>query len=155
MTGMAMLDYDSFQTLEHQLNATTIVSADITDFEHCLDVLECFYADDVEVSSERGLIRGKARARSLLCSFLFTLHSMVETGALSVSIKETTIPGDLLDSTHSAWTLELVALSGATCTKKWSTLRKWDRFRVVHEHHYDHQQIGGPLTLNDFGLSVG
>jgi hypothetical protein len=153
---MAMLDYDSFQTLERQLNAV-IVSADITDFERCLDLLECFYADDVEVSSDtaRCLIRGKARARSLLYSFLFTLHAMVETGALSVSIKETAIPGDLLDSTHSAWALKLVAVSGASCTLKWSTLRKWDRFRVVHEHHYDHEQIGGPLTLNDFGLSVG
>src|SRR5215472_2019591 len=133
---MAMIDYDILQTLEHQLN-DVIVKADITEFEHCLDVLDCFYADDIEISSETAhdLIRGKARARSLLYSFLFTLHAMVEGGVLSVSIRETAIPGDSVDTTHSEWALELVACSGASCTLKWSTLRKWDRFRVVREHH--------------------
>ena len=37
---MAMIDYDILQTLEHQLN-DVIVKADITEFEHCLDVLDC------------------------------------------------------------------------------------------------------------------
>jgi hypothetical protein len=153
--GTSCDSYDNIQASERQLNAA-IVSADVTNFEHCLEVLDSFYAEDIEVSGEmtRDPIRGKTRARSLLYSFLFTLHAMVEVGALSLSIRETAIPGDSDSTTHSAWTLELAASSGATCILKWSTLRKWDRFRVVREHHYDYQQIGGPLTLNDFGFNV-
>jgi hypothetical protein len=69
------------------LNAA-IVHADVTrSYEEYLEILGAFYADDVEGSSEtkEELIRGKAR---------------------------TPIPGDVVDETHSAWTLELVGVSG-------------------------------------------
>jgi hypothetical protein len=74
---------------------------------------------------------------------------MAEVGGVSISIRETAIPGDVTDETHSAWTLELVGVSGKICTVSWRTFRKWHESRVVLEHHYDHQQSGGPLTQDD------
>ena len=44
-------------------------------------------------------------------------------------------------------------MSGTTCILKWRVLRKWHGSRVVYEHHYDQQQIGGPLTLNDLSFN--
>ena len=78
---------------------------------------------------------------------------MAEVGGLSTSIRETAICGDTAGETHSAWTLELVGMSGATCTLNWCTLRKWNGSRVVYERHYDQRQSGGPLTFDDFRLN--
>jgi hypothetical protein len=78
---------------------------------------------------------------------------MAEIGGLLVSIRQTAIPGDVAVETHSAWTLELVGVSGETCVLKWRVFRKWHGSRVVYEHHYDTQQIGGPLTLDDLSFN--
>ena len=56
--------------------------------------------------------------------------------------------------TNSAWTIDLVAAPGATCTLSWCTLRRWNRAKVAFECHYNYEQKGGPLTLNDFKLSA-
>jgi hypothetical protein len=144
------------QTAERILNAA-IVQAEISEsFEEYLEIFDAFYADDVEVSSETGKepIRGKARVRSLLYNFLVPLHVMAEAGGLSTSIRETPILGDAPNETHSAWTLDLVGVSGATCKLSWCTLRKWNGSRVAYERHYDHQQSGGPLTLDDFEFNA-
>ena len=144
------------QTGERILNAA-IVQAEISEsFEEYLEIFDAFYADDVEVSSEteKEPIRGKSRVRSLLFNFLVPLHVMAEVGGLSTSIRVTAIPGDAPEETHSAWTLHLVGVSGATCTLSWCTLRKWNGSRVVYERHYDHQQSGGPLTLDDLGFNA-
>ena len=80
-------------------------------FEEYLGIFEEFYADDIEVDSETGEepIRGKARVRSLIATFLVPLHIMAEIGGLLISIRQTAIRGDAAaDETHSAWTLELV-----------------------------------------------
>src|SRR6202040_3101327 len=77
---------------------------------------------------------------------------MAEIGGLFISIRQTAIPGDAADETHSLWTLELVGISGRSCTVSWRALRKWNASRVVYEYHYDHQQSGGPLTSNDLSL---
>jgi hypothetical protein len=79
---------------------------------------------------------------------------MAEVGGLSISIRETPIPADAADETHSAWTLELVGVSGATSTLSWCTLRKWNGSRVEYERHYDQQQSVGPLTFDDFGFNA-
>ena len=124
---------------ERALNAA-IIRADISrSFEEYLEIFEEFYAYDVEVSSEtlKETIRGKARVRPLLLNFLVPLHVMAEIGGVSMSIRETTIPGDAAGETHSAWTLELVGASGKTCTLSWRTFRKWGASRVVLERHYD------------------
>ena len=146
--------YTSSKTAERVLNAA-IVRAEITEsFEEYLEIFDAFYADDVEVSSDTETILGKAKIRSLLFNFLVPLHVMAEVGGLSISIRETAIPGDIASETHSAWTLDLIGVSGATCTLRWYTLRKWNGSRVVYERHYDHQQIGAPLTFDDLSFNA-
>jgi len=143
--------YTTSQTAERILNAA-ILNAEISrSFEEYLEIFDEFYADDIEGSNEtmKEPIRGKERVRSLLFSFLAPLHAMAEVGGVSISIRETAIPGDANDETHSAWTLELVGVSGKICTVTWRILRKWNESRVVLEHHYDYQQNGETLTHDD------
>jgi hypothetical protein len=152
------IDVDPFmssQTQERALNAA-IIQANISEsFEEYLEIFDAFYDDDIEVSSETAKepIRGKARVRSILANFLVPLHVMAEVGGLSMSIRRTAIAGDVADERHSAWTLELVGVSGRTCTVSWCTLRKWNGSRVVYEYHYDEQQNGGPLTSDDLNFN--
>ena len=148
--------YSRYQAAEHMLN-TAITQAKISEsFEEYLEIFDKFYADDVQVSSEtqHEPIRGKARAGSLLLSFLVPLHVMAEVGGLKISIEETTISGDAANEIHSAWTLNIIGISGKTCTLSWRTLRKWNGSRVVYEHHYDLQRRGEPLTVDDLGFGV-
>jgi hypothetical protein len=143
--------YPQSRTAERTLNEA-IVHADIArSYEEYLDIFDEFYADDIEGSSEttEEPIRGKAAVRSLLFSVLAPLHVMAEVGGVAMSIRETAIPGDVVDETHSSWTLEVVGVSGKMCTVSWRTFRRWNESRVVQEHHYDHQQSGGPLTEGD------
>ena len=143
--------YTQSRSAERNLNAA-IVDADISrSYEEYLEIFDEFYADDVEGSSEtmKETLRGKERVRSLLFSFLAPLHAMAEVGGVSISLRQTAIPGDAIDESHSAWTLELVGVSGKICTVSWRILRKWNESRVVLEHHYDHQQSGAPLTHDD------
>ena len=90
--------------------------------------------------------------RSLIANFLVPLHVMAEIGGLLVAVRQTAIPGDAADETYSAWTLEMVGISGRSCTVSWRVLRKWNGSRIVYEYHYDHQQTGGPLTSGDLSL---
>ena len=148
--------YASSRTQERALNSA-IVRAVISDsFEEYLEIFDSFYADDIEVSSEttEEPIRGKDRVRSLLANFLVPLHVMAEVGGLAISIRQTAIPGDVADETHSAGTLDLVGVSHRTCTVTWRALRKWKGSRVVYEHQYDGQQNGGPLTSYDLSFDA-
>jgi len=148
--------YTSSQTRERTLNAA-IIQANISEgFEEYLEIYDEFYADDVEAGSETGEepIRGKARVRSFIANFLVPLHVMAEIGGLVISIRQTAIPRDAANETHSAWTLELVGVSGRSCTVSWRALRRWNGSRVVYEYHYDHQQSGGPLTSNDLNFNA-
>jgi hypothetical protein len=79
---------------------------------------------------------------------------MAEVGGLAISIKETTISGDAANEIHSAWTLNIVGVSGKSCTVNWRTLRKWNGPHVVYEHHYDEQRSGEPLTFDDLGFDM-
>ena len=148
--------YKRSQAAEITLN-TAILRAEIArSYEEFLEIFETFYADDVEVSSEdsRKTIREKARVRPFLLNFLVLLHVMAEVAGLSVSIQQTAIPGDTADETHSAWRIDFTGIRGKRCTLKWHAIRRWKESRVVYEHHYDHQQIGGPLTLDDLNLDL-
>jgi hypothetical protein len=148
--------YSRYQAAEHMLN-TAITQARISQsFEEYLEIFDKFYADEVEVSSEtqQEPIRGKARVGSLLLNFLIPLHVMAEVGGLAISIKDTTIPADAANEIHSAWTLNIVGVSGRTCTLNWRALRKWNGSRVVYEHHYDLQRSGEPLTFDDLGFDM-
>ena len=140
---------------EKVLNSA-IIAADISSgWEAYLEIFDTFYADQVEVSegAESGAVFGRERIRALLFKFLVPLHVMAEIGGLSVQIRESPIPGDTANETHSAWSVDLIGVSGRTCQISWCTLRRWADSRVVYESHYDHKQIGGPLTIDDLRLS--
>jgi hypothetical protein len=153
------IDLDPFissQTRERTLNAAIVQASISESFEEYLEIFDAFYAEDIEITSDSGEepIRGKARVRSLLANFLVPLHVMAELNGLLVSIRQSVIPGDAADERHSAWTLDLVGVSGRTCTVRWCSLRKWNGSRVLYEHHYEHQQSGGPLTSDDLSLNA-
>jgi hypothetical protein len=140
---------------EKVLNSA-IVAADISSgWEEYLQILDAFYADHVEVSegTENGSVFGREQIRALLLKLLVPVHVMAEIGGLSVQIRESPILGDAADETHSAWSMDLIGVSGRTCQISWCTLRRWADSRVVYERHYDHQQTGGPLTFEDLRLS--
>jgi hypothetical protein len=140
---------------ERALNSA-IIAADIgLGWEEYLEIVDAFYADEVEATSdtETGPIRGRERIRALVFNFLAPLHVMVEIGGLAVDVRASPIHGDAAHETHSAWSVNLIGVSGQTCTLTWCTLRRWAGSRVVYERHYDHQQSGGPLTGDDLNLN--
>jgi hypothetical protein len=149
--------YRSSQAAELALNGAILRAEIGRSYEEFLEIFDRFYADDVEVSSEesRETIRGKANVLSLLLNFLAPLHVMVEVAGLSVSVQQTVVPRDTANETHSAWRLDIAGVGGKRCTLKWYAIRRWKGASVVYEHHYDHQQIGGPLTLDDLNSDLG
>jgi hypothetical protein len=150
--------YKSSRAAELSLNAAILRAEIARSYEEFLDIFETFYADDVEVSSEdsRGeTISGKTRIRPFLLNFLLPLHVMAEVAGLSISVQQTAVPGDTANETHSAWRVDFTGVAGKGCTLKWYAIRRWKASRVVYEHHYDYQQIGGPLTLEDLNLGSG
>jgi hypothetical protein len=166
------MDLESFMSAQQYLNPgdqsdrdlyarervlnSAIIAADISSgWEEYLEIFDSFYADDVEVTTdtETGPIRGKERIRALLFNFLAPLHVMAEIGGLTIDVRETPIHGDTPDETHSAWSVNLIGVSGRTCALNWCTLRRWAGSRVVYESRYDHQQTGGPLTGHDLSLN--
>jgi len=140
---------------ERGLNSA-IMAADIGwGWEEYLEIFDAFYADEVEVTTdtETGPIRGRERIRALLFNFLAPLHVMVEIGCLVIDVRESPIHGDTTDETHSAWSVNLIGVSGRACVLKWCAFRRWADSRVVYERHYDHEQSGGPLTGDDLSLN--
>jgi hypothetical protein len=55
---------------------------------------------------------------------------MTEIGDLSVQIRESPILGDTADETNSAWSVDLIGVSGRTCQICWCTLRRWAGLKV-------------------------
>jgi hypothetical protein len=139
---------------ERALNGA-ILAAEISEsYEEHLEIFDHFYADDIRTTAD-GLkepVEGKAAVRARLAGFLVPLHVFAEIGGVSVSIQWSPLTGDRPDETHSAWTLELRGVTGASCRVTWCSRRRWRAGRVVSEHHYDHGQIGGPLTFSDLRL---
>ena len=140
---------------ERVLNSA-ILAAEISEsYEEHLEIFDHFYADDIHATTD-GLkepVEGKAAVRARLAGFLLPLHVFAEIGGVSVSIRWSPLTGDRPDETHSAWTLELRGVTGASCRVTWCSRRRWRAGRVLSEHHYDHHQIGGPLTFSDLRLS--
>lgn len=142
---------ESFQLSERLLN-NAIVRADISgSFEEYIDIVDRFYADEVVVTNEstRPPVRGKDALRSFMAFSLIPLHIFAEIGGMRAVVHVQPMACDNLNETHAAWTVDLVGVTGKTCTLKWRSQRKWKGARVVYEHHYDEQQIGEPLTLED------
>ena len=140
---------------ERVLNGA-ILAAEISEsYEKYLEIFDHFYADDIHATAD-GLkepVEGKAAVRARLAGFLVPLHVLAEIGGLSVSIQWSPITGDRPHETHSAWTLELRGVTGASCRVTWYSRRSWRAGHVVSEHHYNRQQIGGPLTFSDLRFS--
>jgi hypothetical protein len=149
--------YKSSYSAELSLNAAILRAEISKSYEEFLDIFEMFYADDVEVSREdlREIIRGKEKVRPFLLNLLVPLHVMAEVAGLSVSVQQTAVPGDTANETHSAWRIDFTGVGDKCCTLKWYAIRRWNACRVVYEHHYDLQQIGGPLTMDDLNLVSG
>ncbi len=149
--------YESSQAAELTLNAAILRAEIARSYEEFLQIFDKFYADDVEVSSEDSpeTIRGKERVRAFLLNFLVPLHVMAEVAGLSISVQQIEVPRDSATETHSGWKIDFTGVGGRRCTLKWNAIRKWKASRVVYEHHYDHEQIGGPLTEDDFNLNWG
>jgi hypothetical protein len=149
--------YRSSQAAELTLNAAILRAEIARSYEEFLGIFETFYADDVEVSSEDSheTISGKERVRPFLLNFLMPLHVMAEVAGLLISVQQTAVPGDTASETHSAWRVDFTGVGGRRCALKWYAMRRWKASRVVYEHHYDHQQIGGPLTLEDLNFGSG
>src|SRR5260370_34450487 len=129
---------------ERVLNCASI-GADISrGWEEYLEIVDAFYADPVEVTdgTESGAVFGRERIRTLLFKFLVPLHVMAEIGGFSIQTQESPIHGDTADETHSAWSGDLIGVSGRTCKLAWCTLRRWADSRVVYGRHYGHQQTG-------------
>jgi len=146
--------YKSSEAAELTLNAAILRAEISRGYDEFLEIFDKFYADDVEVSSEDlpETIRGKDRVRPFLLNFLVPLHVMAEVAGLSISVQQTELPRDTPNETHSGWKLDLTGVGGRRCTLKWNAIRRWKASRVVHEYHYDHEQIGGPLTQDDLNL---
>jgi hypothetical protein len=153
---MKTLAADRAVSAERALN-TAIVNTDITrGYEEYLALVDQYYADDVEVSSDRSPepVVGKDRLKSILFRFLGPLHMIAEIGGLWVSIHGASIPGDSIDEQHSEWTLELIGVTGRRVTAAWCARRIWKQSRVVSEYHYAHSQAGEPLSFDDLWIAA-
>jgi hypothetical protein len=155
-TTVKALAADRAISAERALNAA-IVNADITrGFEEYLTLVDQYYAEDVEVSTDVSpdSLVGKGRLKSLLLGVLAPLHMMAEMGGLWVSIHEAHIPGDSLDEQHSEWSLELIGVTGRRVTQAWCVRRRWEQSRVVSEYHYGHRQDGEALSFDDLRIAA-
>ena len=149
--------YKSSEAAASALNAAILRAKIARSYEEFLEIFDKFYADDVEVSREDSpeTIRGKNRVRPFLLNFLAPLHAMAEVAGLSISVQLTQVPRDSANETHSEWRIDFTGVGGRRCTLKWYAIRGWAASRVVYEHHYGHEQIGGPLTQDDLNFNWG
>ena len=149
--------YKSSEAAASALNAAILRAKIARSYEEFLEIFDKFYADDVEVSREDSpeTIRGKNRVRPFLLNFLAPLHVMAEVAGLSISVQLTQVPRDSANETHSEWRIDFTGVGGRRCTLKWYAIRGWAASRVVYEHHYGHEQIGGPLTQDDLNFNWG
>jgi hypothetical protein len=141
---------------DHELNEA-LVNANIANgYEEFLALFDRFYAEQVEVASDGHAtgLAGKARVLPVLFNFLVPLHVMAEIGGLAVTLRYSTLHSDKREEQHAEWSLDLLGILGRRVTLHWSSARRWKDAHVVYERHYEHRQIGGPLTLVDLDFSA-
>jgi hypothetical protein len=141
---------------DRELNEA-LVNADIANsYEEFLAVFDRFYAEQVEVASDghpTGL-GGKSRVLPVLFNFLVPLHVMAEIGGLSVTLRYSPIHSDKSGEQHAEWSLDLLGILGRRVTLHWSSARRWKGSLVISERHYDHRQVGDPLTEIDVNFAA-
>jgi hypothetical protein len=144
-------------TPDYTLN-NALERADINQsFEVYLDILERFYADDIEVfvdEPQRRII-GKEAVRAFLFSFLVPIHVIAEVGGLLVSAQHKSIASETRHTTATAWEVTLVAPNGKRRVITWLCLRAWRDSRVVCERLSDAHVEGGPLDGDDLNFARG
>lgn len=147
-------DFDISRALDRLLNEA-LVNADISNgYEAFLAIFDRYYAEDVKVENDTSPVRltGKAHVLPILFNFLAPLHVMAEIGGLSVSLRYSPIRADKGEEQYADWSLALQGVLGRSVTVHWSSARRWDGSRVIYERHFDHRQIGGPLTFIDLDV---
>ena len=127
---------------EHVLNAALADLHVGAVNEECQAIVDRFYADHVQVSSDAtpGRLIGKARVKQALATLLAPLSATAHAG--SVSLHCIPIYADRHDEHHSAWSLEFIDLAGRHVNVQWSVRRIWRRGLVVHEHVYESDTNG-------------
>ena len=125
------------RTAERTLNSVIVHSEISRSDEEYLEIFDEFYTDDIEGSSEtmKEPLRGKERVRSLLSSFLASLHANGR-GQWCVDIRSGNA-GSWRRYRRNPLCVD-TGMSGKICTVSWRILRKWNQSRVVLEHHYDY-----------------
>jgi hypothetical protein len=142
--------------LDHELNEAVVNANIANSYEEFLSIFDRFYSEQVEVVSEEyaaGLM-GKSRVRHVLFSILAPLHVMAEIGGLSITLQYSTILSDMHGEQYSEWSLDMLGTLGRPVTVRWSSVRRWKDSRVVYERHYQHRQIGEPLTSIDLNFGA-
>src|SRR5260370_22983421 len=105
---------------ERALNGAILAAEIRESYEEHLEIFDHFYADDIHATTD-GLkepVEGKAAVCARLAGFLVPLRVFAEIGGVSVSIQCSPLTGDRPDETHSAWTLELRGVTGASSSFK-------------------------------------
>jgi hypothetical protein len=108
-------------------------------FEECQAIVDRFYAEHVQVSSDAtpGRLIGKARVKQALGTLLAPLFATPSADSRSMSLRCIPIYADRHDEHHSAWSLEFVDAAGKRARVHWSVRRIWRRGLVVHEHFFE------------------
>jgi hypothetical protein len=139
---------------DHELNKA-LVNANIANgYEEFLAIFDRFYADQVEIDGHATGLVGKARVLPVLFNFLVPLHVMAEIGGLAITLQYSEIRSDQRGEQHAEWSLDLLGILGKRVTLHWSSVRRWKDAHVVYERHYEHRQIGEPLTIIDLEFSA-
>jgi len=132
-----------------------LAKADISEsFEQYFDILNRYYADDVEVTSAERTepITGRNNVMSLISKVIVPLHVFAEVGGLAVALRYKTIVADKKDEYCAEWTLELTGALGRQVVVNWSSIRRWNDSQVIFEWHSEHRRDGEPLTFADLDL---
>jgi len=141
---------------EHTLNAALAGPHIGAEYEEWLAIVDRFYAEHVQVSSDviPGRLIGRSRVKQALLKILAPLHTFVEEDHASVSLRCMPIYADRHDEHHSAWSLEIVGASGRRATVRWCVRRIWRRGLVVHEHFYENDMNGQALAVDELWVAV-
>ncbi len=153
MRAIGIEDIQGESALNAALAGMDIRTAD----DACLAIVDRFYADDVEISSDstsRRLI-GKARLKTALREILQPLHMFASVGGWLAPLQGMPIYADREREYHSAWSLGLMGLSGRQVTLRWSVRRIWRQGLVAHEHFYEDDPLGEALlAVEDLRVAV-
>lgn len=131
-------------THEYALNAALAELHAGSGYEECQAIVDHFYAEHVQVSSDvtPGRLIGKARVKRALATLLAPLLTAASTAGRSVTLRCMPIYADRHDEHHSAWSLDFIDAAGRHATVQWSVRRIWRRGLVVHEHFFESDTEG-------------